>query len=296
MRARAAALCGALLALAACDAMTEAPAEPPAEPLPPGTALPPDVDAMLYGNGKNCRQDDECPGDVCYFGACVGMLVVDQRWMQEQVSERLAAAAQRSPELRDRIVLHLVRVLERDDTDLAFRARALLPLERLGALDPLRAALDSPLEPLADAAALALARAGDPRGVPRARALTESEDTAVAAEALRALGRSRSPEALVPLLRTLEPALDGALLRSALDGLAALGDPRAIRPLIDFLPGSPDYLRWRVVHTLRELTGAALGLDGAPWRAWLAEHPQPPAPAWTPRPFSAEQDLGLPTP
>ncbi|MEZ4264738.1 MAG: hypothetical protein R3F39_00045 [Myxococcota bacterium] len=292
------ALIGVLAAVAACESPSDSEAGRPAAAivLPPGDALPPEIDAMLYGNGQNCRQDSECPGEVCYFGACVGMLVVDQRWMQEQVVDRMLEDSAASPELRERMVTHLVRVVQRKDTDLAFRARALLPLQRLGALEPLRAALASPEDALADAAALGLARLGDAAGVARTRALTESDDLAVASEALRALGASGSPDALVPLLRTLEPALDATLLRSALDGLGALGDPRAIAPLIDFLSVAPDYLRWRVARTLRQLSHASLGLDEPAWRTWAASHPQPAAPVYSLRSFSAEDDLGLPTP
>jgi hypothetical protein len=298
LRAGVAAALGCLaLTLGACESPTDSDATTPsALVLPPGTALPPEIDAMLYGNGQNCRQDSECPGDVCYFGACVGMLVVDQRWMQEQVIDRMLRDSASSPELRERMVVHLVRVLERQDTDLAFRARAMLPLERLGAVAPLRVALDSKDDALADAAALGLARLGEAAGLPRTRALTESDDAAIASEALRALGASGSAEALVPLLRTLEPALDATLLRSALDGLAALGDPRAIVPLIDFLGTAPEYLRWRVARTLRTLSQASLGLDESTWRAWAAANPPPPAPEHSLRPFSAEDDLGFPTP
>jgi hypothetical protein len=289
-------LAACAVTLAACAEPSTDAASPPAAALPPGTALPPEVDGMLYGNGKNCREDAECPGNVCYFGACVGMLVVDQRWMQEEVTARLALATEGSPELRERLVMHLVRVLERTDTDLAFRARSLLPLERLGAVDALASALAAPEDALADAAALSLTRLRDPRGLPRAIALTESDDLAVASEALRALGQSGSADALVPLLRTLEPALDATLLRSALDGLAALGDPRATLALSTFLSVAPDYLRWRVIRTLRALTKAPLGLDEDAWRRWFIANPQPAPPPYSVRRFSAEEDLGLPTP
>ena len=62
-------------------------------PLPPGDALPTRVDAMLYGSATTCRVDHECPGRVCYFGACIGLLVVDQRWMQTAIGERTAHLA-----------------------------------------------------------------------------------------------------------------------------------------------------------------------------------------------------------
>ncbi|MGM0578294.1 MAG: HEAT repeat domain-containing protein [Myxococcota bacterium] len=284
--------------LAAC-AEGAPPAEeaPAARPLPPGEALPPAVDAMLYGSGQSCRRDAECAGRVCYFGSCMGLLLVDQRWMQERIGAALVEAAEGRPELRERLVEHLVRVLRREDTDLGYRARALVGLEGLGALEPIRKLLQrAEDERLEAAAALALVRQGEAAGLPMVRALTEHEEPAIAVEALRALGRSGHDEALEPLLRTLSPALDGMLLRAAIDGLRTLGDPRAIRPLVDFLEDAPGYLRHRTVSALRDLSGAGLGLDEASWRAWIEEHDPPRPPQVVLREWSPEGELGLPTP
>ena len=65
--------------------------------------------------------------------------------------------------------------------------------------------------------ALALTRLGDERGLSMTMALTESEQPAIAIEALLALGQSRRPEALVPLLRNLHPELDRTAAHALLD-------------------------------------------------------------------------------
>lgn len=265
-------------------------------PLPPGDTLPPAVDAMMYGSAQACRVDADCPGRVCYYGSCVGLLIVDQRWMQEAIAAEIKAAVTRREALRPRVVGHFERVLQRTDTDLAFRARAVVALEALGATEPLRVALGDPDERLQSAAALALARLGEADGVPLVRALTEHDETAIACEALRALGDSKSPDALVPILRSLNPSFDGMVLRSAVDGLRRLGDIRATRPLVDLLTVGPEYLDLVIVDTLRVLTGATVGRDTDGWRSWVDEHNPARPPEFEVRAFDAEADLGLPTP
>ena len=286
------------LALALCS-FTSADAEPEPRakaPLPPGDALPIALDAMLYGNAQTCRDDTQCPGAVCYYGACIGTLVVDQRWMQEAINARIVAAVGEDEELRRRVNLHLERVLSRSDTDLAFRARSLLVLEALGARAPLRRALEDPNEALQAAAALGLARLGFEEGLPLTSALTEHEQLGVASEALRALGTSQLPEALAPLLRTLNSDLDATLLRAALAGIAAHGDRRAIGPLRAWLDRAPEYLHHEILATMRDVTGTSIGKDLAAWDGWIAENPPPEPPAYTLRTFLADEDLGLPTP
>jgi hypothetical protein len=264
-------------------------------PLPPGDALPPRVDAMLYGSAQTCRGDD-CPGGVCYYGACVGLLVVDQRWMQVEITERIVAAVAAREGLRPRVIAHLVRQLDQPKADLAIRARTLLPLEGLSAKEALLRALGDPDERLQGAAALALTRLGAAEGLPMVRALTEHEELGIAAEALRALGKSKLDGALVPLLRNLNANLDAVLLRAALDGLRALGDLRAARPLHEWLAQAPEYLHHEILVTLRGLTGASLGNDVEGWGRWIETHDAPMAPEYTLRVQTAEDELGLPAP
>jgi HEAT repeat protein len=225
------------------------------------------------------------------------MLLVDQRWIQETIAGELAAAVAADPRLTERLTRRLAEVIGRDHTDVAYRARAVRALEAVGARDAIAAALALDDERLQGAAALSLARLKDPRGLPMTRALTEDDAVAVAAEALTALGLSGDREqALVPLLRVLNPDLDRALVRAALVALGALGDLRAVRPLVAFLREAPDYLRHRVVASLRQLTGATLGRGEAGWVQWVADHDPPAAPAVATREVAPDDSLGLPPP
>ena len=98
-------------------------AEPASNPraLPPGNALPPDIDSMLFGSAQACASDDDCPSHVCYYSSCVGLLLADQRWMQITMAEALVAAVADNEALRDRVVQHLDRLLDRAETDIAYR-------------------------------------------------------------------------------------------------------------------------------------------------------------------------------
>ena len=289
-----------LLAAFSTSACTTERIEPDAtsihETLPPGEGLPPTLDAMLYGASQGCIKDSDCPGDVCYFGACIGLLVVDQRWMQEAITARLLERAPEGSALRERVQTHLKRVLDRSGSDLAFRARALVPLGAMGALPPLKKALSDPDERLQAAAAIALTRLGDTDGLRLTSALTEDPQPSVAAEALRALGRSQHPDALMPILRTLNADLDPALLRSALKALADHADLRSMKALRDWWPRAPEYLHHNILDTMRRISGANIGNDEKAWEAWFREHAPPDPPPFTPRVFRADADLGLPTP
>ena len=296
-RRRALALVGTIaLAAALLSCRAEAPATTSRLPVPPGDAIPADLEAMLYGSTQSCMRQADCPGGVCFYGSCLGLLIAEQRWMQEAITAELVDALAGTPELRPRVVRRLVDVLDRASTDLSFRARALIPLEALGELEPIRRALEMGDERLEAAAAMALARLGEPAGFPLTAALTEHTSPVVAAEAIRALGRSGEPAALEPLLRNLAPDLDGALSRAAVHALGELGDARAIRPLVGFLEDGPEFLSHRIVSALRRLSGARLGNDLAAWRAWVAEHAPPEPPPWRPREVGGGDDLGLPTP
>ena len=287
-------LCAALLLGCAGEETAAIAPTPPS--LPPGDALPTEIDAMLYGSAQTCRTNNECPGAVGYYGACIGLLVVDQRWMQESIVERVVESVSDHEELRERVIMHLDRVLKRPDTDLAFRARALLPLEALGAQESLNRALKDPEERLQAAAALALTRSGSPKALTLVGALSEDKQPAVAAEALRALGKSRLPDALVPLLRTLNADLDASLLRAALGGLALHGDLRAMKPLRAWVDRAPEYLHHEILATMRAISGAKVGNDLDAWDRWLEQHAPPDPPAYTTRVFLADDELGLPTP
>lgn len=287
----------ALAALAACAACADAPeGPPPPPPLPPGDALPPDVEGILFGSPDACSNDDVCASGVCYYGACGGLLSVDSRWMQERVATTLKGRIERQPPLRERVVADLGRVLRRKSAEFPFRARVIVGLEVLGAGDVLAEALPDLPEPVAEVAAPALTRMGRSEGLAHTLALTESDALPTAVEALRALGQSRQPDALLGLLRALGPDLDVELQVAAVQALGVLGDKRAIRPLVSYLHDAPDMVVVPVIRALRALTGAAIGGDGAAWDAWVTSHAPPEAPPFTPREPSSEGDLDLPTP
>ena len=268
----------------------------PALEVPPGDALPASVESMLYGSTQSCGRDTECPGRVCFYGSCIGLLIAEQRWMQDAITSRLVDTLDVNVALRPRVVARLVAVLDRQETDLAFRARALIPLEALGEASIIRRALAMGDERLEAAAALALTRLGDPEGLPLAQALTEHTSPVLAVEAVRALGASELAQALPALLRNLAPDLDGALLRAVVDALGELGDPRAVRPLVTFLQDGPDFLRHRIVTALRRLTRAPVGSKPADWVAWVADHAPPEPPAYVLRDQQVDDGLGIPSP
>ena len=287
----------AILALAACGGGAPA-ATTPTAALPEGNLLPEEIETIVFGSTSGCRDDADCASRICYYGACGGLLTVDTRWMQDTIADTLAQLADQRPQLRDRIVWNLARILTRPRTDAAFRARCVVGLERFGARAPLEDAIQAAGVPdsVQGEAAIALTRLGDAAGLPLTLALTEDDSVPTAVEALRALGVSKLPDALVGLLRTLNPDLDADLVRAAVDGLGDLGDPRAIAPLVTFLPRAPDFLVVRVSRALRQLTGTVLGEDVAAWQAWVAAHPPPPAPPYTLRAYRTEVDIGLPPP
>lgn len=268
----------------------------PRAPLPPGVALPEDVEATLFGSTMACRVDADCASGFCYYGACGGLLTVDTRWMQEVITDRVVAMVEAEPALRQRIVHHLGRILRRPRTELSYRARCLVGLERLGAVEPIREALPDLPETVAESAAMALVRLGDAAGLAHTLALTEHDSVPIAIEAIRSLGGVKSTEALVGLLRLLNPDLDGDTVRAALDGLAIHGDRRAVRPLVAFLAVAPEFLVVRTARTLRSLTDAPVGEDLGAWQRWVDASDPPEPPPYTVRAYRTEDDIGLPPP
>jgi HEAT repeat protein len=251
---------------------------------------------MLYGAPRPCREDAQCPGKVCTFGVCLGLIQLDERWTQETVLEELRRRLQGQDEARATVIAMLEEELDRRESDVAYRARALLGLERLGARAPIAKALGDREEPLQEAAALALVRLGDPRGLGLTAALTEHDAEALACEAILALGQSGLPDALPHLLGLLSPELPRERVRGAVLALARLRDRRAIGPLVGFLETGPETLALSVVETLRVLSGARIGQDGAAWRAWLASADVAPAPPYRLMRTTPKVGFGLPDP
>jgi len=282
----------------ACGGAPEAPKDKaPAKLTLPAAGLPQRLEEIISGGAQSCRKDSECVATVCYYGRCLGLLQVDQRFSQERILAELkrVVEAQDSPELNGRLEERLAEFIGRPDADVAWRARAIHGLEIIGRSAPIAKALESTDERVQAAASLALTRMGDARGVPMAVALTESEQVHVAVEALHALGVSGKPdEALPTLLAALSDDLDRMMVRAAVQGLGDLGDPRAIRPLVSFLQQGPDHLAHRIAAVLRILSKTQLGQDSEAWAKWVADNKPPEPPKYKVRTSSDEADFGMP--
>lgn len=314
------------LALAACG--SEPPPAPglQIEPLPTGAEAgrpPPAVEAMLFGGTRGCREDADCESNACVFGACAGLVTADELWRVERIAERVRQRLALQPELFPLVADLLADVATREEMGLAFRGRT---VRGLGALvqapapgapgapaDPraverrqrvlahLEKLLVTSPSPVAEVAAITLARLGDASGGELVIALTEAEREATALEALRVLGHARgdpafTTAALVALLSALSPDLDLELQRAAIAGLAALADRRAIRPLATHLALGPEAIAHEVAAALRALSGLLLGPDPLAWDAALAQDPPPAPPPYTPRGHDSLDDIDLPTP
>ena len=285
-----------VLALAGCSAEAEK-AENKSGPKLSVNALSQRVELLLSGNAASCQSDAECSGAVCYYGRCLGLLQVDQRWSQQRIVAGLDKLVQGSngAQIRPQLVERLSEFLVRPDADVAWRARAIAGLEVLGETSVLAKTLKHSDDRVRAAAALALTRQGDSRGIPLTVALTESEQTHVAVEALHALGaREGSDEALTALLSALSEDIDRMLVRAAVEALGKLGDKRAIRPLVGFLERGPDHLAHRTVRVLRKLTGLSAGIDPRAWNTWVTQHNPPKPPPFQLRTSSDEADFGMP--
>ena len=264
--------------------------------LPPGEALPEQILALLEGSDAMCDKDEDCPGSVCTFSRCLGLMQADVRWVQETGAEVLVKRIADHPELRRRVIRWLVAQMGQTDLYLGRRARGVVVLERLGARDALAGLLKASEERLQQAAALALTRIGDSRGVSLTRALTEDAQVPLQVEAVDALGLGRQPGALEAVLRALSVDLDRNVVRTAIRALKRLGDPRAIRALIAFWEDVPPYLEYALVDALRTLTKAKIGSNKAAWVVWVEKNNPPPSPKVTRQKRSSEEELGIPEP
>lgn len=271
-----------------------------AEPLPTDGSLPLSVQELVFGGRRGCRADRECGSLQCVYGSCIGLLIADETWRQRDVAAKLAARAKADPELERRVTTALTRLLARDDTDQSFRGRAVRGLEALGAREVLRGALDAAPGAVHEDLSLALLRMGDPVGLDVVLQLVESERASLQLEALYALGDVRGADPTARVLPVLLSFLTGDLgqepPRAALDALGRLGDPRAIRPLVTFVATGPEALADRASAVLAKLTRADLGPRALAWEAWVEKNNPPPAPPFTLRTHSSEEDIGLPPP
>jgi hypothetical protein len=269
-------------------------AEAPAE----NTAMPLEdhVHLLLYGSEKTCDDDTHCSGTVCQANRCVGVLTANEPWLQKRIAKSVAKTLLKEQALRSAVLEILRNGLKNDHPNVAKKARVIPLVEELGEVKLLREVADSKHELLGGQAALALCRLGKSDALDRCAALTESDDLAVAVDALQSLGQSGKDEALGPLIRTLNPELDRMLLRAAIEALGRLNDPRAIRPLVTFHGKAPDYLIDSTTRVLRSLTGAPHGQNHAAWTAWIQANKPVEAPNVELRVVSSEAILGIPEP
>lgn len=281
-----------------------APPAPTAEPLPE-SGLPASTEALLFGTATRCNLATECESGACVFGACAGLITVDEPALTDVVGARLRDHLARTPGLAERLVPTLSVMVTDEEAGLPFRGRAARTLAQIGspqALTELERRLPESPGSLADLIAVLLANAGRPSGLDRVVELSRSVTTARSVEALRALGGlGAAPSdardvALVELLSALSPDVHLEENRAAIDGLARLNDPRALTPLRRFLVAGPDALAHETARAMRALSTAKLGPDPRRWDAHFAANPPPAPPAFSPRRHDSEDDLDLPTP
>lgn len=284
------------------------------EPLPP-SGLPASTEALLFGTSTRCQLATECASGACVFGACAGLITVDEPALAAVVGARLRDELARTPGLAERLVPTLSVMVTDKEAGLPFRGRAARTLAEIGspaALTELERRLPESTGSLADLIAVLLANHGRPAGLGRVVELSRSQTTARSVEALRALGglKDAPPDArdvaLVELLSALSPDVHLEESRAAVDGLARLNDPRALTPLRRFLVAGPDGLAHEAARAMRALASglggaagaaaASLGPDPRRWDAHFAANPPPAPPAFEPRRHDSEDDLDLPTP
>ncbi len=300
-RTLAAALALFALPLGACGA----PVEPRSEAAQSvgRSGLSADLDALLFGSDSPCRGGPECPSGQCLFGRCAGLARADEPWRAELVLDRVEAWATEHPEGRTALVSGLADLAMSEDVSLPTRARFVRALERLGARRELATMAAAPMAPaLADALALARLRVGEAEALPSVIALLDTPRPSVVVEAIRALGAaSRLPEraqaeAAAALLSVVTGDVPHSHARAGLDALAVLGFRPAVRGILAWLPAAPAALRDVAFSTLASLAGVSHGADLAAWTGWADAARVAPAPTFTPRARSAEEDIGLPDP
>lgn len=128
----------------------------------------------------------------------------------------------------------LIAALEHEDKGV--RSEAARSLGRIGnarAVEPLVKALRDQVEPVRDSAVESLGRIGEPAVEVLARTLSGESYDMVRWQLVRALGETRNPKALEPLIDALKDT-DETVRRLAIEALAKIGEA-AIGPLIHSL-------------------------------------------------------------
>jgi HEAT repeat protein len=142
------------------------------------------------------------------------------------------------------------------DEDPRAREEAVRAVAKLGpnAVDPLAAALKSPVEYVRREAVAALAQINDPGIIDLLISALKDGDSIVGHRAAKALGNNKDPRAFDALVGALsEKSLPVRI--AAAGALGNMKDPRAIEPLTAALNDSNPFIRTQAAEALRQIKG-----------------------------------------
>ena len=127
-------------------------------------------------------------------------------------------------------------------------------------------------------AVVALARIGKPEFAAHLlpRLSTEVETSPmVRGDVCLALAKLKNPQAIVPLLTTLQSDQEGVVRREAAKSLPAFGKkPEILQGLATAVGDSDVSVSWRAHLSLQEMTGAkSVAMTRDAWNAYLKDHP-----------------------
>lgn len=154
---------------------------------------------------------------------------------QPDLSVQEAASAILSTIADERVLTSLITALRSSDWIVRMHAAKALGLVRhTDAIVPLLPLLQDKVKAVREEAAAGLAVIGDP-AIPSLVSALRHEEWLVRLHAVEALGKTRSPQAVEPLLSALFNDQDSAVREDAARALGEIGDPRAVEYLCTIL-------------------------------------------------------------
>ena len=151
---------------------------------------------------------------------------------QPDLSVQEAASAILSTIADERVLPSLIKALRSNDWIVRMHAAKALGLVRhADAIVPLIPLLQDKVKAVREEAAAGLAAIGDP-AIPSLVTALRHEEWLVRLHAVEGLGKTRSPQAVEPLLSVLFNDHDSAVREDAVRALGALRDPRAVEYLL----------------------------------------------------------------
>lgn len=154
---------------------------------------------------------------------------------QPDLSVQEAASAILSTIADERALTSLIKALRSDDWIVRMHAAKALGLVRhTDAIAPLIPLLQDKVKAVREEAATALAAIGDP-AIPLLINALRHEEWLVRLHAIEALGKTRSPQAVEPLLSVLFNDQDSAVREDAARALGEIGDARSVEYLCTLL-------------------------------------------------------------